>query len=243
MHFNTPRCRGIDFGLYWSLQQRSVFSLLFRLKREVLKTHVCNTRSHSARHFQPFSKRSSGITWSYFKISRIMAALQLFSGRGVFARRTGVYYGFSVTTTLSFIQKKIIDLAERVWLEDLHRPVRNSESGGKLCNYKLIKNCADTAGFVLAPLGPCQRWAVASLHAGCLPLAVETGRYRIPEVPLGERVCKLCNNGKVETEFHFVMECNKLQTLRNELFFIITEKDHTFIQFIYFFFTFTYTLT
>ena len=47
------------------------------------------------------------------------------------------------------------------------------------------------------------------------------GRYRIPKVPLGERVCKLCNNGKVETEFHFVMECNKLQTLRNEMFLII----------------------
>ena len=71
---------------------------------------------------------------------------------------------------------------------------------------------------------------MVSLHAGCLPLAVETGRYRIPKVPLGERVCKLCNNGKVETEFHFVMECNKLQTLRNELFLIITEKDHTFMH-------------
>ena len=26
------------------------------------------------------------------------------------------------------------------------------------------------------------------------------------------------------------MECNKLQTLRNELFLIITEKDHTFMH-------------
>ena len=138
--------------------------------------------------------------------------------------------GFSVTTTLSFIKNKLIDLAERVWLDDLHRPVRNSESGGKLYNYKLIKSCADTAGFVLAPLGPGQRWAMASLCAGCLPLAVETGRYRIPKGPLGERVCKLCNNDKVKTEFHFVMECSKLQNLRNELFFIITERDHTFMH-------------
>ena len=58
---------------------------------------------------------------------------------------------------------------------------------------------------------------------------VETGRCRIPKMPLGERVCKLCNNDKVETEFHFVMECSKLQTLQNELFFITTEKYHTFI--------------
>ena len=71
---------------------------------------------------------------------------------------------------------------------------------------------------------------MASLRAGCLPLAVETGRYRTPKVPLGERVCKLCNNGRVETEFHFVIECNKLQNLQNELFFIITKSDPTSMQ-------------
>ena len=49
---------------------------------------------------------------------------------------------------------------------------------------------------------------------------------RIPKVPLGERVCKLCNNDKVETEFHFVMECSKIQTLRNER----TEKGHAFMH-------------
>ena len=70
---------------------------------------------------------------------------------------------------------------------------------------------------------------MASLRAGCLLLAVETGRCRTPKVPRGERVCKLCNNDKVEMEFHFVMECTKLQTLRNEVFFIITEKYHTFM--------------
>ena len=57
-----------------------------------------------------------------------------------------------------------------------------------------------------------------------------TGRYRIPKVPVGERVCKLCNNDKVETELHFLMECNELQNLWNELFFIITERDHTFMH-------------
>ena len=39
-----------------------------------------------------------------------------------------------------------------------------------------------------------------------------------------------CNNGKVETEFHFVMECNKLQNFRNELFFIITKSDPSFMH-------------
>ena len=57
------------------------------------------------------------------------------------------------------------------------------------------------AGFVLAPIGPGQRWAVASLHAGCLLLAMETGRYRTPKVPLGEGVCKLCHNDKLRLNF------------------------------------------
>ena len=43
-------------------------------------------------------------------------------------------------------------------------------------------------------------------------------------------MCKLCNNGKVETEFHFVIECNKLQNLQNELFFIITKSDPSFMH-------------
>ena len=64
-----------------------------------------------------------------------------------------------------------------------------------------------------------------------LPVTVETrNKGEVENMPLGERVCKLCNNDKVETEFHFVMECSKLQNLRNELFFIITERDHTFMH-------------
>ena len=43
-------------------------------------------------------------------------------------------------------------------------------------------------------------------------------------------MCKLCNNGKVETEFHFVMECNKLQNLRNELLFLITKSHPSFMH-------------
>ena len=41
-------------------------------------------------------------------------------------------------------------------------------------------------------------------------MAVETGRYRTPKVPLGEGIC---NNGKVETKSQFVMEYIKLQNM------------------------------
>ena len=47
-------------------------------------------------------------------------------------------------------------------------------------------------------------------------------------MPLGERAYKLCNNGKVETEIHFVMECSKLLNLQNVLFCIIVKKPNLY---------------
>ena len=37
---------------------------------------------------------------------------------------------------------------------------------------------------------------MAGLQAGCLPLAVEVGRYT--GAPCSDRVCRLCNCGEVE---------------------------------------------
>ena len=103
-------------------------------------------------------------------------------------------------------------------------------------NYcKVTKNCSDTADFVLASLVPAQRWAVSSLPAGCLLLAVETGRYQTPKVPQGEGVCKLCHSciHVVETECHFVMEFSQLQTLGNELFFNNPKKRPNLLNIIF----------
>ena len=65
----------------------------------------------------------------------------------------------------------------------------------------VFKTEPSPAGYVLAPLGPGQWWALASLRSGCLPLAVETGRYQIPKVPLNQRTCKICNQNCIEDEF------------------------------------------
>ncbi len=71
---------------------------------------------------------------------------------------------------------------------------------------------------------------MASLRAGCLPLGVETGRYRVSKVPLERRVCQVCNSDFVENEFHFVMVCNKLEHERIKLLCYITQKDLSFMH-------------
>ena len=71
---------------------------------------------------------------------------------------------------------------------------------------------------------------MALLRAGCLPLGVETGRYRIPKVPLERRVCQVCNSDLVEDEFHFIMVCNKHELERNKLLYYIAQKDLSFMH-------------
>ena len=71
---------------------------------------------------------------------------------------------------------------------------------------------------------------MASVRAGCLPLGIEIGHYRIPKIPLGQRVCLVCSDGAVEDEYHFVVSCAKLTKERNNLFHHTTVNDPSFMQ-------------
>ena len=46
---------------------------------------------------------------------------------------------------------------------------------------------------------------MAQIRCGILPLKIETGRYS--NLPVEERLCDICNLGKVESEIHFMLEC------------------------------------
>ena len=55
-------------------------------------------------------------------------------------------------------------------------------------------------------------------------------RYRIPKVPLNQRICKICNQNCIEDEFHFIIECITLQGLREQLFLSISLHDASFMH-------------
>ena len=46
-------------------------------------------------------------------------------------------------------------------------------------------------------------------------LPIGTGRWQ--EKPLGERFCTLCNHSKIGDEFHYILECDTIQNIRNNL--------------------------
>ncbi|CAC5370074.1 unnamed protein product [Mytilus coruscus] len=55
-------------------------------------------------------------------------------------------------------------------------------------------------------------------ESGCLPLAIETGRYTKPKTLLNDRKCKYCTVDCVEDEKHVVMHCEFYSDLRYGLF-------------------------
>ena len=57
---------------------------------------------------------------------------------------------------------------------------------------------------------------MAGLRTGCLPLAVEVGRYT--SIPFRQRLCQVCRGSTVEDQTHFLLYCTKLNSIRSDLF-------------------------
>ena len=73
-------------------------------------------------------------------------------------------YSFEEISIL--IKKNLAHLANEHWVVRLHRRTSDSVTGGKL---RTIKAEPNPSPYLLAPLGPGQRWVVGSLRAGASP--------------------------------------------------------------------------
>jgi hypothetical protein len=62
-----------------------------------------------------------------------------------------------------------------------------------------------------------KRWGLARIRTGSNELQVDKGRQTRPRVPRSERVCLVCNNGTVEDEAHFLLQCEAYAEPRNAL--------------------------
>ena len=84
------------------------------------------------------------------------------------------------------------------------------------------------AGYVLADISPGRRWVMAAIRGGCLPIAIETGRFQTPKVPLNDRLCINCNQRVKEDIPHFILFCTRYHVIRLELFNFIVSKFPSF---------------
>ena len=89
----------------------------------------------------------------------------------------------------------------------------------KLRTFNLFKDFQEQPSYITKPLTFHHRRMLARTRLGCLPLRVETGRYSVPRLPEHMRTCLMCRApdqlvdvndvefGPVETETHFLYEC------------------------------------
>ena len=107
------------------------------------------------------------------------------------------------------LDKQLLELNQKEWTEAI-------QTKPKLRTYIIFKNEFTVENYIKYHMHKRKRSLLSQLRLGILPLAIETGRYC--NVPLNDRLCKVCNDNVIENEFHFVMKCTLYQDLRTVLF-------------------------
>ena len=87
----------------------------------------------------------------------------------------------------------------------------------KLTFYSTFKTDVTTSNSLEPIINQKHRRAVAKLRAGNHNLRIETGRHSTPELPEHLRICQYCSSNEIENEAHFILFCNKYDTIRNSL--------------------------
>ena len=118
---------------------------------------------------------------------------------------------------LSYTMQLINKLALQDWTLRLDTIDKNSRSGGRLADYRLIKRTPSTDDYIRTGNFD-KRRVLAALRCGCLPLEIEKGRLRHPKVDLESRICQLCNCGAIEDSTHFITTCPAFNHIRCNLF-------------------------
>ena len=103
---------------------------------------------------------------------------------------------------IQYYKDAATNLYKLEWLRQIQMVREASETGGRLNIYRRIKaDFPTTERYVANIRSVGMRRVLAGLWVGCLPLAVETGRYT--GVPLCQRSCRLCDRREVEDQTHF----------------------------------------
>jgi hypothetical protein len=140
------------------------------------------------------------------------------------------------------VSGKLLVLDNTEWLSELFDDRRNVKSGNKLRTYKLYKNSVKTEQYIKVSMSRMERWTMAILRSGALPIAIEIGRYSRLPTPVDDRLCDLCDMGVVENEKYFLVDCPLYSDLRYDLYYECSKyidncytpnNDDTFINMIH----------
>ena len=110
-----------------------------------------------------------------------------------------------------FLTLYLNDIHDTLWLDIIRLPQ------GKLRTYALFKREFSLENYAVLLSKPL-RSAFCKLRISAYTLMIERGRYFSPKLPVEKRICKFCDSGFIEDEFHFIMVC-KLYTCHRVILF------------------------
>lgn len=112
----------------------------------------------------------------------------------------------STKTVMRQVKERLDVIDNNDFIRDMHDD-NNNPNGNKLQTYRSYKTGVKTEQYLKLQIPRNVRRTVALFRSGSLPLAIETGRYARPRIPVEQRLCRFCDTNNVETEKHFLMTC------------------------------------
>ena len=128
-------------------------------------------------------------------------------------------YNQKLPCNLKEIEDLLYENAEKEWKEVV-------EKKPKLRTFKTFKRDCKTSDYVKWTINRFDRSLFAKFRSGILQLRVESGRFN--NIKLEDRICELCDDQKIEDEFHFLCVCQKYSDLRTTLFNSVSSKHEQF---------------
>jgi hypothetical protein len=103
----------------------------------------------------------------------------------------------------------IMETIQNNYISEWKQQIENST---KLSFYGKFKKQYQLEDYLNYIKNPSTRRTYTKFRISNHKLLIEYGRYQ--QIPREERICKHCDSGSVENEFHFAFECQKYQNLR-----------------------------
>ena len=107
-----------------------------------------------------------------------------------------------------------------------------SDSSRQKYTNKEIKKDYRLEEYLKIVRNPAHRISMTKLRLGVHTLRIQTGKYenKGASIPVEERLCLVCKRKCMEDEKHFIIDCTKYDSLRQKLYFRISEKHANFIN-------------
>jgi hypothetical protein len=103
---------------------------------------------------------------------------------------------------------------KRFWSSEITKCVQNNSSGGRLKLFSNVKVVFGLEQYLLKIKNLKHRQLFTQMRISAHSLQVEKGRHN--NTLREHRICRFCNNGSIEDEMHFVLDCPKYAIKRTK---------------------------